>query len=350
MNIGRRRTAWILGLCLAFLAAGLILKEAVAPGLVRRRLIAEVRGNCATCELSLGRVRLSLLPPALSGRNVSFTGGTPNATIVRAEAKRVYVPFSLFPLFRSRFRVGRVELEQLSVDVTEGDLYGPASAKDSSARPLDLEIEGLDVKKGSFTYVREHPGGKASLEVSGINAAAGPVGTSERLRDKDVAASADGLLAHSGQFELQVRARLFAKAPDVDVKLRIERQDLAALNTFFTPNDGVRLKGMLLEGRGAAAIRGASLKASSYLRYRGLEVKIKKNEERGALSAFFQTFLASVTLLKQNADGGNYDRTGDIELERKPKETLISFALRGMKEAAMKVPSQGPEPRSDHGK
>lgn len=333
-------------MCLAFLAAGIALKELVAPGLVRRRIISEVRKNCGTCELSLGRVRLSLLPPALSIRNISFTVGTPNATVVRAMVTRVYVPFSLFPLFKNRFRVGLVEIEDPSVEITEGDLYGPSSAKDGTARPLDLEMEGFEVKRGSFTYVREHAGRKGSLEVSGINAVAGPVGTSERFRNKDAEASADGLLEHSGKFNLQARAKILAKAPDVDVKLRIEGQDLAALNAFFKPNDGVQLKGTLLEGRSSVAIRGAGLKASSYVRYKGLIVRIKKNEERSGLSAFFQTFLASVTMRKQNADGGNYDRTGEVDLERKPKETVISFALRGMKEAAMKVSSQGPESHS----
>lgn len=337
-------------MCLTFLAAGIILKEAVAPELVRWRLISEVRAKCETCELSVGSVDLSLLPPALSGRAVSFTGGTPNATVVHAEARNVYVPFSILPLFKRCLRLGRIEIEQLAVEVTEGDLYGPSSAKDGSARPLDLEIEGIEVKKSSFTYVREHPGRKGSLEVSGINAAAGPVGTTERLRDKDVKASAEGLLEHSGKFKLQVRARFFAKAPDADINLQISGQDLVTLNPFFEPNDGVRLKGLLIEGRASAAIRGASLKASSYVRYKGLIVSIRNNEERGALSAFFQTFLASITVRKQNADDGNYDRTGEVDLERKPEETVISFALRGMKEAAMKVSSQGPADSSSRGK
>ncbi|MDO8805030.1 MAG: DUF748 domain-containing protein [Elusimicrobiota bacterium] len=341
MDIRKHRWVRFSLIFLAVLAAGIILKEVAAPGLVRRRLIAAVHDSCETCELSLGRVHISLLPLALSSGNVRFTGGTPNATVISVAAKRVYIPFSLFSLFKNRFRVGRIEIEQPAVTVTEGDLYAPSSEQSDQERPLDLEIEGIEVKKGSFTYVREHPGRKGSLEVSAINAAIGPVGTSERLRDKDVAASADGLLEHSGQFHLEIRAKIFAKVPDVDVKLQIAGQELAALNPFFEPNDGVKLHGKLLEGRSSAEIRGASLKASSYVRYRGLEVRIKKSEERGALAAFFQTFLASVTIRKQNADKGNFDRTGTVELERKPKETLISFTLRGMKEAAMKVSTQG---------
>jgi len=323
------------------LAAGILLKEVVVPAAARRRLISAVHDSCETCELSLGRVRVSLLPLALSGSQVSFTGGTPNATVVSVAARRVYVPFSVFPLFKSRFRVGRIEIEQPAVTVTEGDLVTPSSTKESASQGLDLEIEGIEVKNSSFTYVREHPGRKGLLSVSRINASVGPVGSSERLRDADVEAKADGLLERSGRFHLEIRAKILAKAPDADVKLRITGQDLAALNPFFKPNDGVRLHGELLEARSSAAIRGARLTSSVYVRYRGLSVKIKKSEERGALSAFFQTFLASVTIRKQNADNGNFDRTGTVELERKPKETLISFTLRGMKEAAMKVSTQG---------
>jgi hypothetical protein len=88
-------------------------------------------------------------------------------------------------------------------------------------------------------------------------------------------------------------------------------------------------------------IRGARLTSSAYVRYRGLGVQIKKTRERGALSAFFQNLMASITMGKQNADGGKYDRRGAAELERKPKETIISFALRGMKEAAIEVTSRG---------
>jgi len=340
MTTGRRWLARVSLLFLAALALGIVLKEAVLPGMLRKRLISAVKANCETCELSLGRVRISLAPPALSCGKVRFNQGTPNATVVHAEAERVYLPFSLFQLFKSRLRLGLIKISDSKFTVTEGDLYAAPSVKDGPARPLDLEIEGFEVKNSSFTYIREHSGREGRLAVTRINAALGPVGASDRLRDKDVEASADGLLEHSGQFSLQVRARLFAKAPDLDVKLRIAGQDLAALNAFFKPNDAVQLKGQLIEGRSAVAIRGARLKASSYVRYNGLEVRIKKSEERGGLSAFFQTFLASVTMGKQNAAGDGYDRTGSVELERKPKETIISFTLRGMKEGALMVTSQ----------
>ncbi|HAF94892.1 MAG: hypothetical protein A2021_05415 [Elusimicrobia bacterium GWF2_52_66] len=341
MNIARGWVARSLILLLVALAAGIILKEVVAPSIVRRRLISAVQNSCKTCELSLSPVHISLMPLALSGSRIHFTGGMPNATVVHAEAERVYIPVSLFPLLTNRFRAGQIEIEHPVVKITEGDLYASSSTEDSSARPFDLEIEGIKVKNGSFIYNREHLGHSGSLNVSRINIAMGPVGSSDRLRDTYVESSADGLLEESGQFHLQVNARIFAKIPDVKVKLQISGQDLAALNPFLKPNDGVQLKGMLIDGQSEVAIRGVRLKSSAYLRFRKLGVKIKKTDENSAFSAFVQTLMASITMGKQNIDGGDYDRTGMADLERKQKETIISFTLRGMKEAAMKVVSQG---------
>ena len=325
---------------LAVLAGGTFLAKAVAPGLVRRRLISAVHDNCGTCELSLDRVSVSLRPPALDCSRVRFTGGEPNATVINVEAERVHLPFSVLPLLNGRLRAGRIVIERPEVKVTEGDLYASSSAKGGAARGPDLEIAGIEVKNGSFLYIREHAGRKGGLSVSGINAALGPVGSSGSIRNEYAEANAAGLLERSGKFRLQVRARIFAEAPDANVKLEIAGQDLSALNVFFGPNDAILLHGALLEGRSSVAIRGERLNSSAYVRYRGLRVQIKKNDERGALAAFFQNLMASITMGRQNAEG-NYDRRGMADLERKPKETLVSFTLRGMKEAAMQVSTRG---------
>lgn len=341
MKMIRLNIARIIFLVLAALAAVLVLKEAVLPGMVRRKLVSAVRENCKTCEVSVGRVGVSLLPFGVSGSLVHFTGGEANATVVDVEAGRVYIPLSLFPLLKGRLRAGRIEIEGSTFTVTEGDLYASPSAEAGKARPFDVEIKGVRVKEAAFVYIREYPGRKGRIGVSRINAEIGLVGNSARLLDADVEGSASGVLEESGKFRLQVRAKLFSKAQDVDVNLRLDGQDLSKLNSFFQPNDGVQLKGLLMEGRASSEIRGARIKSAAYARYSGLSVKIKKTEERGAFSAFFQNLLASVTIGKQNVEGGDYDRSGAAALERKPKETIISFALRGMKEAGMQVSVQG---------
>lgn len=340
MNIRRLRGARFFLILLAVLAAGIVIKEVAAPALVRNRLISAVQDGCKTCGLSLNRVQISLAPLALSSRGVSFSWGEPGATVINLKAERVYVPFSLLPLFKKSLRAGRIEITRPVVTVTEGDLYASSACAAGSARYPDLEIEGIEVKQGSFIYLREHAGRTGSLKVSGISAAAGPAGSSARLRGREAEVSVDGLLAESGKFRLKAKARLFAESPHADVELNIAEQDLSALNPLLGPNDGLKLRGRIIEARCSAALRGANLKSSVYARYRGFGIEVKKNEERSALSAFFQTLLAPLIAGKQNADGGKYDRSGTSELERKPEETLISFILRGMKEGALQVSSQ----------
>lgn len=331
----------VLLLLLAVLALAAVLKEAVAPGLVRRRLIAAVQDGCGSCRLSIGRVRVSLLPPALSCSRVRFTGGEADTTAVEAAAARVHVPFSLNQLLKGRLRTGRIEIDQPAVTVTEGDLASPASAEDAGAKLPDIEIEGIKIDKAVFVYIRQHPGRQGRLTLSRINAGVGPIGSSARLKGAYSQASVSGLLEGSGEILLQVKARVLAEAPDADIELSVTGQDLSKLNPFFGPVDGIKLKGEVLEGRSSVAIRGAGLKASAYMRYRGLSVRLKKNKERGAFSAFFQSLAASVAIGKQNSDGGAYDRRGAAELRRKPPESVISFALRGMKDAAMQIPVKG---------
>jgi len=340
IKTGGRSTARILIVLAALLGAALLVKWAIFPQIVRWRLGSAVRAGCATCELSLGEVRVQFIPPALSCGRIRLTAGVYGATSVNLEAGNIYAPLSLSQLLRGRIRTGIVEIDSFNVTVKEGDLP-EAVPSAAAARPLDLELEGVAIRGGSFVYVREAPGLRGSLGVSGLSAALGPVGTSPRLRGAAVEASAEGLLADSGKFLLEVRGKPFAEEPELDVKLRILGQDLQGFNRFFQPMEGMTLKGTLLEGRSETAIRGNRLNASVYLRYRGLGLHLKKTRERGALSSYFQNLLAGAALGRQNADDGGYDRSGTAKLERQPGEGLAAFTLRGMKEAAIQVAKQG---------
>ncbi|PKM96677.1 MAG: hypothetical protein CVU79_12250 [Elusimicrobia bacterium HGW-Elusimicrobia-3] len=327
-------------LLLAALLGAVLLVGVIVPELVRWRLGAAVRAGCATCELSLGAVRVHLVPPALACSRIRLTAGITGATSVNLEAGNIYAPVSLSQFMRGRIRAGIVVIDNLNITVKKGDQ--PAAPPPAGpARPLDLELEGVTIRGGSFLYVRESPGMRGSLGVSGLSAALGPVGTSERLRGAAIAASAEGVLADTGKFRLEVKGMPFPAEPELDVTLRILGQDLQGFNRYFKPLEGLSLKGTLLEGRSETAIRGRRLDASVYLRYRGLGLHLDKTKERGALSSYFQNLLAGAALGRQNAGDGGYDRTGTAKLERQPGEGLAAFTLRGMKEAALQVAKQG---------
>lgn len=327
-------------IALAALLGAALLAGALVPGLVRWRLAAAVRAGCDTCELSLGAVRVYLVPPALGCSRLRLTAGIAGATSVNLEAGNIYAPVSLSHLARGRIRAGIVVIDKFNITVKEGD-SPEAPPPAGPARPLDLELEGAVIKSGSFLYVRESPGLRGSLGVSGLSAVLGPAGTSERLKGAAVEASAEGLLADSGKFRLELKGKPFAPEPELDLKLRILGQDLQGFNRFFKPLEGMTLKGTLLEGRSETAIRGSSLNAAVYLRYRGLGLHLEKTKERGAISSYFQNLVAGAALGRQNAGDGGYDRTGTAKLERQPGEALAAFTLRGMKEAAVQVARQG---------
>jgi len=340
MHPARRLMARIALALGALLAAALLVKSVAVPAAVRWRLAAAVRAGCDTCELSLGAVRVHLGPPALSCSRIRLTAGTFGATSIKIEAGKVYAPVSVSQLLRGRIRTDIVVIDRFNVTVKEGDLP-EAPPPGGPARPLDLELKGVTIRDGSFVYVRESAGLRGTLGVSRLSGVVGPVGSSRRLKGAAVEASARGVLEDSGKFHLEARGKLFAAEPDLDVTLRILGQDLQGFNRFFQPTEGISLKGTLLEGRSETEIRGSRLNASVFLRYRGLELNIRKTKARSALSAYFQNLLASAALGKQNAENSGYDRSGTAKLERKQDETLAGFTLRGMKEAAIQVAKQG---------
>jgi hypothetical protein len=332
----RRAALTLFGL----IALGLLLKAVIAPWAIRRWLISEVHNSCRTCELSIGAVHLALLPPSLSTVNPQFTGGAPKTTVVNAKAQRVELRIRLLSLLAGQLRIGHIEIERPEVKVTEGD-QGSGPSEQKNSKPLDIEIETIGVKGGSFAYSRDHHNRTGTLQVFQIDAAVGPFGSSARLQHEKAEGKATGVLEQSGKFHLAVGAYVFENDPKAEVNLEISGQNLAELNRLFGPNDGINLRGVLLEGRSSIKVRGPQLKASAYARFQDFGVKVKAHEERGGLSAFFQTLMASIKMGKQNVHGKAYVRTATASLARKPRQSLISFILNGMLQAAMKVASQG---------
>ncbi len=324
------------------LAAIAVLEEIIVPDAIRSWLIAGVHASSATSELRLGRVQLSLFPPALTLLRIQLLSGDPRSTFVHAQADRVVVPFAIRPLFSRQIRLGRIQIERPEVNVIEGDVRMSGSkTTHGGSGGIDLEVQGADVAQGFFSYTRAHLQKRAVVRVSRITAVIGPVGSSNRVSHRPAVGRATGLLEDSGTFVLSAGADFFAETPHVNVALELTSLNLADLNRFFMPDDDVQLGGRLIHGRSAVSIRGRRLTASVYARFRGLDIKIRKNADRSALSAFFQNTLVSLKMGKQNVASDQFDRRGTVTLTRKPRQTVLSFILTGMRDASFKVASKG---------
>jgi hypothetical protein len=342
MNFGMQhpRAPWLKRLGFIFLplvVAVLVAQYVIGPFAIRRWVTSQVSSGCDSCQLRLARVRISLFPFTLSTDSTEFHFGDPASLAIVAKAQGIAIPIQWRPLFQGHFRVGDLELEKPEVHITEGDAKLPQSDPQRKSGDSDFEVAKVVITHGVFTYAHHHHQKTGRIHVSHIDATVESFGNSERLKFHKTEGNASGILEQTGKFRLKVVAPLFAKETQVSVTLRITGLNLDNLNKYFQPNDGVSLAGNLLEGQSSVDVKGRYLAATAFARFEHFGVQIEKSEERNETSAALQTFLASLKLGKQNVDGQPYSRTGKANLLKKPEQSLISFILKGMQQAAMEV-------------
>ncbi len=327
-------------LLFVFSLALVIFTRTIAPGIFRRQLVSSFGETCAGCTLNIDRVCISLVPVSVILEGVHISGGDPKATAVDAKADRIIGRTSLCSMVLRRLVFRGIQVHAPHVVVTEGDLPLPSSKREEGRRRF-FAIEGVELIDGTFTYIRvlgtEEKTRKATLHVKDVQASVGKLGTVPSLLDQTVKAQAKGRLENSGNFLLSVETLLFSKLLNVDVDLQMAEQNLVDVSQFFQTADGVRISGILREGRSSIKVRGKQLVGSARVKYDNLNVQFEKTKSRGAISTFFSNLTKSFKLNPSSMNERATDQTGRVELEREAGETLVLFILRGMKEAALKV-------------
>ncbi len=325
-------------LTIVLLACAFVLfQEVVAPFAAKHVVRAFVAKQCPSCRVELDSLRLRLVPSSVSISNVTFEVGTAESLQVTVRAESIQASVSPWRLLRSVVRLGEIKVVAAEVIVIEGDRDEGADTGKSGAG-VDVEVDGIEIQNGSFTYLRRHNGTDASLALHGISAQAGPVGSTFEMRQIKATAWAKGRLESTGHFELSVESFLFAFEQNLDLDLLITHQNLADVNRYFIPGEGVELKGTLEEGHGKVTIRGTHADSWVYVKYRDLGFDIKKTEDRSALSAFFTNLLSSFVTRTDNRDQEWFDRTQTASIEREPGTSFVQFILKALKEAALSIP------------
>jgi hypothetical protein len=307
---------------------------------IRKQLISFFNESCGSCTLSLDRVNLSILPFSVILEGVHLSGGDPSTTKVDVEVERIVARSSFRNLLSRNLHFKDIQVRAPHVVVTEGNLPVPPSGPEEGTRRTCV-IESIEVAAGRFTYIRVFGSGKearrAILHVKDIQASVGELGTTPQMRDRMVHGLAKGRLESSGGFLLTVEAAPFFKVLKVDVDLQMTEQNLVDMSPFFETTDGIRLGGKLHKGRSLVKVRERKLTGWVQVQYDGLDVKYEETKSRGKISAFFSNLVNSIKLHPSSMGKNPADQTRDIELMREPREALIHFILRGMKEGALKV-------------
>jgi len=330
----RRRVLIGIGLLLVALVA---FQELIAPVAAKHIVRALITKECPSCRLELDSLRLRFYPPSLSVSGISFEVGAPESLEVKVRAQSVQASISPWRLLRKVIRLGDIQVMAPEVTVLEGDLPAGADTGKSTAG-VDVEVDGIEVRNGAFTYLRRHAGMDAPISLYEIEAKTGPLGSTMEMRQLKASGFAKGRLESSGHFELSLESLLFAFEQNLDLDLLVQHQNLADVNRYFIPGEGVELRGVLEEGHGKVTLRGTHADSWVYAKYRELGFDIKKTEERSAFTAFLTNLLSSLVTRRDNREKDWLDRTQAKSIDREAKESLVSFILRALKSAALSIP------------
>ncbi len=318
----------------------LVICRMIATRAIRTQLEAFVTESCRSCTLDLGEIRVAVLPPSIILERVRFSGGDYKTTKVDAEVQRIVARTSFGSLISRKLEFELVQVYGSHVLVTEGDLPVPPS-KARERRPKSWVIRGVELSAGTFSYIRVFGSGqesrKAVLHVKDIEAKIGELGTTAELINQKVHGQANGRLEKSGGFVLSVQSPPFSRLLHVDVDLQMTGQNLEDVSSFFQTTDGISFTGKLHKGRSIINVRENRLSGSVQVEYDGLDVHYEKTRSRGSISAFLSNLIKSFKFRPSDLGKAPSDQRREVELRREPKETLIHFILRGMKEGALKV-------------
>ena len=322
---------------LILLFTGTAIGSFYLPDYLKAKIESEVPKLCSKCQLKIGDLDVPLFQPGdITFHNIDFSYGEEGATQVFAKAALLDFHVSLRPLLEHHVRIQNLVVTHFDVTVVDGDKHSPPTPKkeDPAASEYDITVGPLRYLNGSFQYIRNHEGTTATLHVQDINGSLTSV-------DPNANRIIKGLLSaryeRSGNAELEVLTNPFLKPLQVDVKLTVHDQDLSDLSLFFEPNAGVRLSGKIDEGEGVVSTVGDSLKATDWIIYEDLDAKLLRGKEHSGFVAFFENLGLGLAMQETNTELEKPLQTKSVELKQEANESLISFILRGLKEAAMKV-------------
>lgn len=323
--------ASVLLLTLAFLS------QVVAPRKIKAEAKKRIEAACPSCEVEIGSVGVSLFFERIYLYDVTFNQGDAFYSRVEAKVKEVRANLAIRQLFSRRIRFDHVTILEPTVEVIEGDGISPLSPDTPTHIPehWTYEVAHTELEGGTFAYRRIYGKREAVIRVSEIDATITPWGNA--ITREATRAEASGRLEQTGKFRLTITAPLYAGVTEVDVTLKIDRQNLADLNPFFRPSEGIELSGALYAARTEVSIRDQKLDAWVQAKYAGLDIDFEKNRDRSGLTAFFSNLVESVKVRGSVLRRGAPEQTRGVSLERRQRESLVSFVFRGMKEAALRV-------------
>ncbi len=331
------------GVLAAIVLAVLLFQYVLAPQLVRFALNRLVTKPCGHCSLLVDSVVVQIFRPGFSLKGVRFSANVGGNTTLSANISELTMQMYFLGLFEKKLHLGPIVVRDPVVNVVERDLANhreTQGGKADSALVVSLEVDGILMHGGDFTYVHEVGSKQGAVRVHEIELQIQRFGTIAELRKKKFYGHALGRLEKSGRFELNASADFFSAEPDVDVELFLKGQNLSDLNHYFDPADGVKLEGKLLEGHALVSIDGTVANSKAVATYENLAFTAQQEGDRSALGAFLINFFGGLAMGSHNLYDTAAEKMQTATLQREPGQTVLAFILQSMKAAALKIPTR----------
>jgi hypothetical protein len=316
----------------------IIILEIALPKTIRSRLQDAVEDGCADCRLEIDKVDASLFSLGRIGlHGLKMHTGKAGSAEVETLISDVWFKVVLTDLVSKKLHLEYLDVQTPKVTYIDGDgMPSPKKAKEGEDEKI-FSVDECTVKQGQFTYVRNTHGTHAKLLVHDITIDLSRVSNDSLFEDEKVTAKVRAQVERTGTADLIVTTLPFSDSLVADVDLRVRDQNLRDLTSFLSENAGVDLSGILVKGHSVIRMRGNKETAQVVAEYHDVKVKVKKAYDRSELEAFLTSLGANLTMSEDNLEKSDANQKRSVEYVRKPGQSIVAFAVQGMKEAAIKV-------------
>jgi hypothetical protein len=304
-----------------------------APNYLAHKLEVLATQQCPTCELKIGKA--SLLG-GLKFSDVDLKMGNPKTFQTEIKVESIAVSVAVTSLFSHKIVIENCTIEKPKIVLTNGDEKTPHH-DDKEESEWTFQISGLEINDGDFAYVRNHEGTHAVLEARNIDAKFGTISNEPQYLKELVEFELSGQLERSGKTKVKVATTLFTSPPHTEVQVEIQEQKIGDMTKFLKPNAGVMLAGELLHAENHIVARGSNLESKISGEFKNLAITFVPTPERKSLGAALMNAGSDIAVKSENVQMAPNEQTATIQAKREKDESYVSFILRGLKEAAIKL-------------
>jgi hypothetical protein len=329
-------------MCLAI--AGAAAAWAQVPELLRRSVVATLRGQCPTCAIEVGAVDLEVRGWRAAVRGLQLF--TDARRPVRLDLRIDRAVLSLDPrsLVWGPPHLTGVDLSGVRAEVVQrvepDAAWLPQPSQPGRALVSVFPAARVDrvlLRDGTLVFTDRIRDRTASVTFSNLRGYAGGWAPHPEPGVRTFRAIVEGTVAGSGAGRLVVQFDPYVPDPELQIELGLAGQELAELSSYSVPAEGLHLHGRI--DRAAATLRyvRGGVHGDVVGRYHDLKVRFEPSITRGRIVTAVANLVATVELAPSNAERCVTDQRALIARRQRPSDPLVGFLWGSLRDACIEL-------------